>query len=508
VKLPVIEPYRAYIYISYLKTFNEKTMFLLKKFGMGHVNFSNISEAVSECLDQIFLPDFVVSFDHWLKQQESSDSDRYKNYFKDKDNKWQGKLKSENLYITSLALNIINSTIRNIRECLERFTEDYGRIAEEFDFPEGIDWISMEILGGDRHENGRQPLRISSKSFSVVYKPRCTGIEPVLNKICNIIGFDDICPKTIDKKQYMWQRFVENRGLEEESEAHTVYFNYGSILGIADYLNINDCHFDNFIVDRDKVFFVDAETSFQYFYNSNPDFERSILQTGLLQSQETLINGIGHTSAITAVTSIFQSYTYPHALNDASEKIRVSYERGFSRKTQNFPHIDGIAIQPLNYIDDVASGYEKAFYALNSNKHMVLDVLEQNQNLRPRFLIRTTAYYLLVINQLINPKNSSNSTENFPRVFNEYLCYENAHEGFKQLIPYESKCLEDYDVPIFYIDLNGCALTNGDGETIEDFLPQSPVSQIKENFTRGKLYLERQKELIKWSMNVDFNKQC
>nr|WP_305798048.1 DUF4135 domain-containing protein [Kosakonia sp. MUSA4] len=207
VKLPVIEPYRAYIYIPYLKTFNEKTMSLLKTFGMERLNFSNMSETISECLDQIFLHDFVVSFDKWLRQQESSECDRYKNHFKDKNNKWQGKLQSETLYITSLALKIINSTIGNIREYQERFTDDYGRISEEFGFSDGIDWVSMEILGGDRHENGRQPIRISAKNFSVVYKPRSTGTESVLNKICNVIGFYDICPKTIDKKIYMWQSF-------------------------------------------------------------------------------------------------------------------------------------------------------------------------------------------------------------------------------------------------------------------------------------------------------------
>lgn len=500
----VIEPYRAYIYLSYLKSFNEKTSSLLEKYGMSHVDFSRISESVSESLDQIFLPDFVISFDEWLVRQESCEYDRYIRYFKDEKNMWKNSILPGNTYITTLAEHIVHSTVENLRECLDRFTRDYSLIKQWLNWGDDICLKSIEILGGDRHENGQQPVKITTLSSSVIYKPRSTGIESVLNSICSILGFYAICPQTVERNNYLWQRFVSNDGLDVESDAQAVYENYGFILGIADYLNINDCHFDNFIVDRNKVYLIDAETSFQYFYDTGHDFERSVLQTGLLQSQDTLINGAGHTSAITAVTNIFQSYTYPHALHDASEKIQVSYERGFARKTQNYPHVNGVPVKATGFIPDVVAGYEKSFNALSANKKAVLDVLEKAGDIKPRFLIRTTAYYLLVINQLINPKNSRNFIQRFPEVFNEYLRYEGAHESFDQLIPYESSCLQAYDVPIFYIDLHGRGLTNGDGGFAENFLPHSPFTQIRDNFERGGRYLERQKEIINWSMNVNY----
>ncbi|NPE63144.1 DUF4135 domain-containing protein [Dickeya dadantii] len=84
----------------------------------------------------------------------------------------------------------------------------------------------------------------------------------------------------------------------------------------------------------------------------------------MLQSPDVVNNGLGHTSALTAVTNIFQSFTYPHAIHDATENIQVRYERGFAKRTQNFPHYHGLPVNAKKHISDVTEGYTDTFLKL------------------------------------------------------------------------------------------------------------------------------------------------
>ncbi|QDX29360.1 hypothetical protein [Dickeya poaceiphila] len=87
------EPYRAYLYFPYLINFKKELQGLLESFGMSHLDYTDIMLTVSETLDQIHLPDFVVRFDTWLKNQSPLDTDRYISYFKNNDNSWKSDIR-------------------------------------------------------------------------------------------------------------------------------------------------------------------------------------------------------------------------------------------------------------------------------------------------------------------------------------------------------------------------------------------------------------------------------
>lgn len=238
------------------------------------------------------------------------------------------------------------------------------------------------------------------------------------------------------------------------------------------------------------------------YFEDNPEFVRSVYQSGLLQSPEVVMNGIGHTSAITAITSTFKSYTRPHAINDASEDIQVRYEQGFQRRTQNYPHINGNPVYASEYIDNVIHGYEEGYYKLLSCASEIYSAIENAGKIRPRYLIRTTAYYTLVMNKIIHPATSRHFHSKFDEIIAEYLNYEGAHPRFKTLIPYEAKCLSHFDIPIFYIDCKSTTLFSEDCEGIPDFLTKTPLEQIKSNFSRSPDYLIHQRELIAGSIHA------
>ncbi|MCL9674572.1 type 2 lanthipeptide synthetase LanM [Citrobacter sp. MNAZ 1397] len=501
-KYQLIEPYRAYLYFTHLDNSQKKISKLLYDYNLFNIDYSAVLTHIAETLDQIYLPDFVIAFDAWLSNQPPSSTDRYTNYFKNSDGKWRPEILKQNAFLESLAVHICDTTFANLTLFLQRLTTDFRQLQDIFNLPPSSSATAIEILGGDRHENGQQPVLLIMGQRRIIYKPRDSSVESVLNAVCDIVGLEAVCPDTLSCRTHLWQEYVDNRPLSSFDKAADTYRRYGEILALADMLNINDCHFDNFIVDENRVYFIDAETSFQYFFDDNPDFERSVYQSGLLQSPEVAMNGIGHTSALTAVTNIFQSYTHPHALNDASERIQVRYEHGFKRKTQNYPHFNGKPVQSENYIPDVISGYEDAYSKLVANKDAVITCLSKHGEIRPRYLIRTTAYYMLVINKIIHPSVSRSIESTFQPLVDEFLHYQGAHHRFAALIPYEAQSLKNYDIPIFYIRCDSTSLFSSDGEIIINFFTKPPIEQIKSNFFRPTTYLNRQRELIARSMHV------
>lgn len=506
-KYHVIEPYRAYLYFHHLENFHSDLKKLLLEHNLTHIDYSDVLTDIGETLDQIYLPEFVISFDTWLKCQSASMTDRYTHYFKDSNEGWRSSILKQNVYIEKLASHICSSTIENLSLFLKRLKADFSLLQKWLSFPSMDSTGNIKILGGDRHENGQQPVLLTLGGKRIIYKPRDSGIESVLNEICKVNSMENVCPETLSRKTHLWQRYLDNRPLSSPDEARDVYRRYGNILALADLLNVNDCHFDNFIVDQNRVFLIDAETSFQYFFEDNPDFERSVYQSGLLQSPEVMINGLGHTSALTAATNIFQSYTHPHALNDASEHIQVRYEHGFIKKTQNYPHYEGKPVPALKYISDIIWGYEDVYKRMKGNSDKILACIRNHNEMKPRYLIRTTAYYMLVINKIIHPDVSRTIDAAYPSLIDEFLLYENAHPRFKSIVPYEAQSLRNYDIPIFYIRCNSTSLFNSHGEVIKDFLNQTPLEQIKSNFIRPASYLNRQRELIARSIYAHLGTQ-
>ncbi|MEI7376273.1 type 2 lanthipeptide synthetase LanM [Dickeya chrysanthemi] len=499
------EPYRAYLYFHYLIDFNKKVKEIITAYGMPNLDFTDLTLYLSHSLDQIHLPDFVVRFDTWLRKQPCSHADRYISYFKDNEDTWSKNIRNNNKFISILALNICNSTISNIEKFLKRLLSEHDVLIRNFSCPPLSTIGKITIAAGDRHNDGQQPIILNLGDFKLIYKPRDSGIEDTLNTICGIIGLKNICPITLSMGTHLWQEFIENRELNSTTDAEKVYLRYGNILALVDLLNINDCHFDNFIVDYDNVFLIDPETSFQYFFDDSQEFERSVYQTGLLQSPDVVKNGLGHTSALTAVTNIFQSFTYPYAIHDATENIQVRYERGFPRKTQNFPHHQGIPVIAQNHISDVINGYTDTFIKLKKYHSKIIGYLKNQVHIKPRYLIRTTAYYLLVINKIIHPDISMNIEGKLSTLIDDYLRYPGAHPRFSELISYEKSCLIKYDIPIFHIAINSRSLFDGNFNEFTDFFPTTPLEQIDKYFSRDEQYHQRQHYLISRSMNVVYN---
>ncbi len=159
---PVIEPYRAYIYIHHLKWLNEKLTTIIESKSIS-IDFRLVFEYVSEVLDQLYLPTFVVKFDDWIATQEKSTNDRYKKFFKNKNNNWNYDIECGYNYIDVLARTVCRETINNIESCISAIVRDNGLLRNVFGLDIKSNSLKIQITEGDRHNKGRQPILISDE---------------------------------------------------------------------------------------------------------------------------------------------------------------------------------------------------------------------------------------------------------------------------------------------------------------------------------------------------------
>lgn len=487
--ISVVECYRAVKYFDLLSDFDKKLGNIIDDVWGEKIDYSEIVKIVSIALDQIHLPCFVTEFDLWYKKNEGS---CYQDFFKTSEGQWIPEAKMSPEFISKMAKTICESTLKNIKKGIERLRNDSHVINEYFDINFTKREISIRILDGDRHEGGMQPLMLTVNGKNIIYKPRSSRTEGIINSICCIINFYNLCPKTLDRGEYCWQEFITNNTTSDLCHFHDVYENYGVTLAIAVALNLNDCHFDNFIVDGKHVRLIDSETCFQ-FYGS--DIERSILQTGLLQSKSHILDGMGHTSAITAIDGAFTSFCYPYAINDKTSKIQIKYEKVYTDKKNNYPHFNGVKPKVSDYISDVQRGFKKSYLNLKKNKEIIAKVITNEVGVKSRYLVRATAYYLYVINKILLPEYYQMGEAGIRKIIIDYLIYDDASD-YISLIDYEMSCLLRYDVPIFYIYHNSRNIMDGDGRIYQNFFPDKPIKQIYRNLNVSDDFIGKQISLI------------
>lgn len=488
--IPVIEPYRAYIYFNTLNEFKIKLDAIILKLKVNVIDVSDIVKAISKTLDQIYLPYFVVEFGKWSDESESSGLS-YSDYFIS-NGEWRKELRNIPDYIFNLGKVICNDTLINIEEALTRLQFDRLLINGFFGMRVENSKIIMEVMDGDRHENGKQPILFRINDNKLIYKPRRSGTEDVINKICIAIDFYSICPRSLDRNGYLWQEYIERGVLSDKGRFGEAYKNYGVVLAIATLLNLNDCHFDNFIVNESRVILIDSETCFQCY---DGDIEPSVLQTGLLQSHNAIVDGMGHTAAITAVSNIFTSFSYPYAIHDKTKKIQVKYEQAYLEEKKNYPRTPDVVPIPNEYILDILNGFESGYERLTANSRRVISIIESTRNIKSRYLVRATAYYLYVINKMLLPNGFYNAKDNKCAFLDRFLAYDEA-KSQSVLIDYELGCLMKYDVPIFYTSPFSRNIVNGNGEVINDFFSICAFEKIKFSLKYSKEYLDKQKKLI------------
>lgn len=313
---------------------------------------------------------------------------------------------------------------------------------------------SAQLLGGDLHNDGNVPIKITYEEenrdlISIVIKHGDPSAHELLDEtleiICDCLNFPGkLIPKVESKSSgYYSKPFAEQKNQLTEIRAPLFFYAYGIIISIADFLQISDLHFENIIPSSNYPVLIDVETIFSSAVRNFPKW--SYINSNLLFT---------NTSPISQIAS--RRFIESNLQFDENDNpiIRFSIEKCTS---------DGLIYDNNNklheikrFLDHINQGARAADDALRKSKNNISLLNESiNRDHTYRYIILPTAYYKTLQLQLWNPGLSISLEKRIELIKGKLF---NIHKKFlydfdaTKIIEIEIEDLLNFDIPFFSIN--------------------------------------------------------
>jgi len=331
------------------------------------------------------------------------------------------RLFEENCVMARLLATALAQWVRNVGEFEKRLSDDLPEIERTFgrQKPAGRP-VAVEAGLSDPHDGGRTVIAVEfSSGLKIVYKPRSLGVERAyFDFVAAINRLDVLLPFRIltilDRGDYGWVEFVEQRSCLAEEEIRRYYRRSGNLLCLVYALNGSDFHFENLIADGEHPVPIDLETICHHrmrIGGGAPDemterLRLSVLGTDLLPDPVKLdheyfdISGFAHSDAEEGEADVV---TWKYVNTDGMDYV---YERQRAKAAGNLPKLNGKTAVLDGYTDIILAGFEEAYRFLQQKTDLLLD---ENGPLRAmfshhsRFIYRPTALYSLILQRALHP---------------------------------------------------------------------------------------------------------
>lgn len=333
----------------------------------------------------------------------------------------------------------------------------------------------------DPHNYGRTTKVITFDSgYKILYKPKSLGIDESYNRILE--WFNERNPtlqfrvtRIIDKGNYGWVEFVENRPCTNLDQIKRFYRRSGMNLFLLYLLGSTDIHFENIIADGEYPVLVDFETIIPPYTisssNNADDLAKriltySVLNTGLLPRWEfdrDKIVGYDSSGLGGGENGKLLPFKIPKLINLRSDFMQLIFERGISKGGRNRPIINGSIQSAENYVNEIESGFLDMHKFVSENKDQLLNVDSPFLNIRGlniRFVNRNTRFYYDILYKSLHPNYLVDGVERSLEIdIVARTAMLNGQEHLWPIVVKEKEDLERMDIPII--------LTNSDSKKID-----------------------------------------
>jgi len=409
-------------------------------------------------------------------------------------------------------------------EFLERLNADLSLIQQAFNTSEPIEGqiirnepgkvIEIKSTLSDLHNQGRSVIALTfESSLKVIYKPKNLGLEVTYGQLlewCNEKfsseikqGFDRLALpfkviKVLNQGTYGWVEYVEQQPCEEEGAAQRFYTRAGMLLCLLYTLGGNDCHSDNLIACGEHFVLVDMETVMQHeaslmidvldesaFLVATNQLFDSVLRTGLLPMWEFGVNtSIAYDlSALGNVDIQPAPRPMPVWRFINTDDMHQGYEKIDRPLAANIPVLNGVALSPNNYIDELVTGFEQMYRFLMKQRKALLapdSPLAAFCSQQVRFLFRPTKVYSKVLYKAMAPEfvrhglSWSMEVDILSRAF---LTAEDKPKAW-QILSAELKAMGQLDIPYFSATADSDALPLSSEQIIPEYFKAPCLSQV------------------------------
>ncbi|VGQ29539.1 salivaricin A modification enzyme [Streptococcus pyogenes] len=444
-----------------LDTSISENIYLLRK-KTHKLFYSEFENQLFETIMFLSMKTLVLDINHFSKEIENK-SEAYEQYMQ--------QIREENginhfFDRYPYLLKQINKEVGLIEESysllFDRFLEDLSEIRSCFNISEPLSNVAFSL--GDSHSKKQTVVKIAFKEKSVYYKPKSYHSHSILLELTSLLKSSNIpsfsLPKSLVKADYCWQLGVAYTSSNKD-EVAKIYFKYGVLAAFSEIFSITDLHMENVIVSGGDLYLIDVETFFQRKLNvQNQNFEGITVDTYQRIYETSLSNGLfpvqfeknsaPNVSGISGKGGKRKKGKYELINKNRGDMklVKVDYfqEDGF-----NIPTLNGKVVEPLDYANEIISGFRECYIFLLSQRSKIKEIVEGFPELKSRALFRNTSDYGKFLQASTNPKYlfSEKKRENLFSILHESKHIE------QFIVVSEIKDLMNGDIPYFSMDTSG-----------------------------------------------------
>ena len=359
-----------------------------------------------------------------------------------------------------------------IIEIAERLESDANEISEQLLCGRPLTKVSCIKLGlSDSHLNGRSVTILEfANNEKIVYKPRSLAIDLAYAKLIewwnsNTPNVTLKCAAVISREDYGWAEYVAASDCQDREDVAKYYRRQGAHTALFHFLQSSDFHGDNFIAAGEFPVPIDLEclmTSTQAQKPlSTPDVPvefrpPSLMGTGMVPMWRPGKDGqvCSVNCGIAGQASRPTTETVAVWKGIETDKLTLVFEQKcvLEDRSPCLPRLDGIAIGPENFLEELNLGFTIAYNAMISHREQLLDPngpLRHFRGVRSRCLLRTTSEYAFLLAWSTSPDHLTSGAAH-DLSFELLATYGAACGNNLDLIDVEKRQLWQRDVPVFF----------------------------------------------------------
>ena len=412
---------------------------------------------------------------------------------------------------------VIDNSVRNIRELLERFDSDREQINQSF-FAKNLCRKIRWIGGGtsDSHQNGHRVYILElDNGEKLVYKPRSLAIDQAYREFAAWVfaGAETsfYWNNVLDKGEYGWCDWVELKPCDSRAELQRYYRRNGILLCVSYLLGSEDIHYENLIACGEYPVIIDLEMAVGSSTIDNIRVQRnrteterifleSVLQKGLLPLYTWNEKGEGvNVGTINGRGGQLLPVVVPAVAEPGTTNMHIEYRRPALSEGKNLATLKGVFIEPNEFLTEIEEGFQTTYRFLLQNKEETDKRLNAFRQAKIRYLVRDTQQYGMLLSLSYYPDCLTSEAER-RRVWEKWFADENKgnSEIERWIQKQEMAEWERNDIPYFYYEAGGRDLYSGTGESWKDFFSAPALSEVKNRLSRmSEEDLQRQSKLIR-----------
>jgi type 2 lantibiotic biosynthesis protein LanM len=416
-------------------------------------------------------------------------------------------------------VNCIDQWLAVSLEFLGRLCADWPAIQENFS-PNRKPGRLVELAGGagDTHRGGRSVMIAHFESgFRIVYKPKSMTIDIHFQELLVWLNERGCRPSLrtlsiLDRDDYGWVEYVEHLPCQSIAEIQRFYQRLGAYLGLLYAINASDFHLENLIAMGEHPLLIDLETLF------NPEIERfaggeaaaeaaaeaartmlqSVLVAGMLPQRlwsgdeygGVDISGFGGEEGQLSPDRV------PQPAAAGTDEMHYERERLQMAAEANRPHLDGVAANALDHIEDIITGFRGMYQLLLAHREVLLAVdgpIAQFREDETRVLVRPTRTYDQLLFESFHPDTLRDALDRDMLLDRLWLVVPR-RDYMANVIAAEQADLNQGDIPVFTSRPSSLMLHSASGEPISGVLLESGMDIARRRISQISIQDQQRQE--------------